>query len=205
MLPSMAYDWVSVVPAGGSTTKAATAMKEAASSGRTGGRAPRATASRPAPTPAAATTAAPHRVNSTKASGSRSDSHHGGPPAACAIAGTLIDGPATDIAIIARSETVMQAAAVQTSPRVCPVARQFRSLTVFTPQMGLSMCHRGVGAPQASRGHLRRTGSHRPDVETRPFTPVSEPGPVDSFAAGAGAGGGAAVPAAPGSAPAASS
>src|SRR5215468_770087 len=134
MLPSMAYDWVSLLPAGGSSAKAATAMNEAAISGRTGGRAPRATAIRPAATPTAAMTAAPQSVNSTKSSGRPSDTHHGGPPAGvCRIAGTLIDGPATDTAIITRSETVMQAAAVQTSPRVPPAARLVRSLTGSTP------------------------------------------------------------------------
>src|SRR5215831_4025017 len=136
MLPSMAYDCASVLPAAGSTVKAATAMNEAASSGRTGGRAPRAMAIRPAATPTAAMTAALHRVNSTKSPGRPSDTHHGGPPAGvCRMAGTLIDGPATDTAIITRSETVMQAAAVQTSPRVTPAARLVPSLTVFTPQM----------------------------------------------------------------------
>src|SRR6516165_3589419 len=138
MLPSIAYDCVSLLPAGGSTVKTATAMNEAASSGRTGGRAPRATAIRPAATPTAAMTAVPQRVNSTKSSGRPSDTHHGGPPEVCRITGTLIDGPATDTAIITRSETVMQAAAVQTSARVLPAARVVRSLTVFTPQMHMS-------------------------------------------------------------------
>jgi hypothetical protein len=45
-----------------------------------------------------------------------------------------MDGPVTDIAIITRSETVMQAAAVQTSPRGDPMARTIRLLTVFTPK-----------------------------------------------------------------------
>jgi hypothetical protein len=45
-----------------------------------------------------------------------------------------MDGPATDIAIITRSETVMQVAAVQTSPRGDPMARTIRLLTVFTPK-----------------------------------------------------------------------
>ena len=135
MLPSIAYDWVSVVPAGARTVNAAMAMNEAASSGFTGGRAPRATASRPAPTPTAARIAAAQSVNSTKSSGRPSDAHQGGPPDVCAISGTLIEGPATAMPIITRSETVMQAAAVQTSPRVTPGARKSRSLTVFTPQM----------------------------------------------------------------------
>src|SRR6516165_3604795 len=145
MLPSMAYDCASLLPAGGSTVKAATAMNEAASSARTGGRAPRATAIRPAATPTAAMTAAPHRVNSTKSSGRPTDTHHGGPPVVCRITGTLIDGPATDTAIITRSETVMQAAAVQTSPRVTPAARLVRSLTEFTPQMRVSSLRRNYG------------------------------------------------------------
>jgi hypothetical protein len=45
-----------------------------------------------------------------------------------------MDGPAADIAIIRRSETVMQAAAIQTSPRGDPMARTIRLLTVFTPK-----------------------------------------------------------------------
>src|SRR5215472_1657444 len=150
MLPSIAYDCASLLPAGGSTVNTATAMKEAAISGRTGGRAPRATAIRPAATPTAAMTAAPQRVNSTKSSGRPTDTHHGGPPAGvCLIAGTLMDGPATDTAIITRSETVMQAAAVQTSPRVSPAARVVRSLTVFTPQMRMSRLRRSHGCRPA--------------------------------------------------------
>jgi hypothetical protein len=38
------------------------------------------------------------------------------------------------MAIISRSETVMQAAAVQASPRGDPMARTIRLLTVFTPK-----------------------------------------------------------------------
>jgi hypothetical protein len=45
-----------------------------------------------------------------------------------------MEGPATDIAIISRSETVMQVAAVQTSPRGDPIVRTIRLLTVFTPK-----------------------------------------------------------------------
>jgi hypothetical protein len=45
-----------------------------------------------------------------------------------------MDGPATEMAIITRSETVMQAAAVHTSPRGDPTARTIRLLTVFTPK-----------------------------------------------------------------------
>jgi hypothetical protein len=48
--------------------------------------------------------------------------------------GTVIDGPAAETAIITRSETVMQVAAVHTSHRVPLVARVSRSLTVYTPQ-----------------------------------------------------------------------
>jgi hypothetical protein len=46
-----------------------------------------------------------------------------------------MEGPATDTKNITRSETVMQAAAVQTSPRVPPLARMIRLITVFTPQV----------------------------------------------------------------------
>src|SRR6516165_4858522 len=173
MLPSIAYDCVSLLPAGGSTVKTATAMNEAASSGRTGGRAPRATAIRPAATPTAAMTAAPQRVNSTKSSGRPSDTHHGGPPAGvCLIAGTLIDGPATDTAIITRSETVMQAAAVQTSPRVSPAARAVRSLTVFTPQTRMSRLRRSHGclAPPTDRPYRITTSEQVKASEKYPLT-----------------------------------
>src|SRR5580704_2112244 len=136
MFPSMAYDWVSVVPAAGRNVKMAMTMNETASSGRTGTRAPRETASRPAPTPIAPTTAAPHARNSAIGRPSRSENHQGGaPPGACVIAGTTMDGPATDTKNITRSETVMQAAAVQTSHRVPPLARMIRLITVFTPQV----------------------------------------------------------------------
>jgi hypothetical protein len=136
MFPSMAYDWVSVVPAAGRNTKMAMAANETASSGRTGTRAPRETASSPAPTPIVPITAAPHERSSAIGRPSLSEIHHGGPPSgAWAIGGTTIDGPATDTKNITRSETVMQAAAVQTSPRVPPLARMIRLITVFTPQV----------------------------------------------------------------------
>jgi hypothetical protein len=45
-----------------------------------------------------------------------------------------MDGPATDIANISSSETAMQTAAVQASPRGDPTARTIRLLTVFTPK-----------------------------------------------------------------------
>ena len=137
MLPSIAYDCASELPAGGSTMKTAMAIKETASSGLTRGRAPRATASRPAPTPTAATIAAPHSVKSTKSSGRPSETHQGGPPDVCAIAGSLIEGPAMAMAIIQRSETEMQAAAVQTRPRVLRVGSS-RSLTAAHSSDGSS-------------------------------------------------------------------
>jgi hypothetical protein len=49
-----------------------------------------------------------------------------------------MDGPATEITIITRSETAMQAAAIQTSRRVDPATVKFRLLTVFTPQVDAS-------------------------------------------------------------------
>src|ERR1700744_2293521 len=114
----MAYDCVSVLPAGGRNVSAAIAMNEVASSGLTPNLAPREIASRPAPTPIAPTAAAPHAVKSTQGGDRPSDTHQGGaPPGACAMAGTTMDGPATDTAITTRSEAVMQAAAVHTSPR----------------------------------------------------------------------------------------
>src|ERR1700677_2052320 len=121
MLPSMAYDWVSVVPAAGRNTKMAMATNETASSGRTGARAPRETARRPAPTPIAPSTAAPHERNSAVGRPSPSENHQGGAPSgAWAIGGTTMDGPATDTKNITRSETVMQAAAVPPRPRGSP-------------------------------------------------------------------------------------
>src|SRR3984885_3319620 len=136
MLPSMAYDCVSVVPAPGRNVKMAITRNETASNGRTGTRAPRETASRPAPTPIVPATAAPHERNRAVGLPSRSEIHQGGAPSgAWAIAGTTIDGPPTDKKNITRSETVMQAAAVQTSPRVPPLARMIRLITVFTPQV----------------------------------------------------------------------
>src|ERR1700677_3798319 len=116
MLPSSAYDFVSVDPAGGSTAKAATTMKDAMSSVPTRGRHPRATAIRPAPTPTAATTAAPHMTNRIWF-GSLSDTHHGGAPDVCTIAGTTIDGPAAETPIITISETAMQETEVQANTR----------------------------------------------------------------------------------------
>jgi hypothetical protein len=75
-------------------------------------------------------------VNSTTGSDSPRDTHQGGaPPGACAIAGTVIDGPAADTAIMTRSDTVMQEAAVQTSPRVARAPLMFLKITVVTPQV----------------------------------------------------------------------
>jgi hypothetical protein len=134
MLPSMAYDCVSVLPAGGRNVSTATAMNEPASNGLTGKRAPRESASRPAPTPIAPIAAAPQAVKSTSGRGAPRYTHQGGAPSgACAIAGTTMEGPMADIANISSSETVMQTAAVHTSPRGDPMARTIRLLTVFTP------------------------------------------------------------------------
>ena len=112
------------------------AMNETASSGRTGTRAPRETASRPAPTPIAPTTAAPHDRNSVSGLPSPSEIHQGGAPSGRVRHRRHHDGwPGDGQKNITRSETVMQAAAVQTSPRVPPLARMIRLITVFTPQV----------------------------------------------------------------------
>src|ERR1700722_1300887 len=154
----------------------AMAMNETASTGRTGSRAPRETASRPAPTPIAPTRAAPHAMKSTSGLPSPSEIHHGGaPPGACAIAGTTIDGPATDIRNITRSETVMHAAAVQTSPRVPPPARMIRLVTVLTPQVdyaSLASLRRKTGVirpyPGVVQGLVKNTVAKTKDAPAGP-------------------------------------
>src|SRR6202021_3588249 len=92
MLPAVADGCVAVVPAAGRNVKMAITMNETASSGRIGSRAPRETASRPAPTPIAPATAAPHERNRAVGLPTRSEIHPGGaPPGAGAIAGTTME------------------------------------------------------------------------------------------------------------------
>ena len=102
----------SVEPAGGSTVSTATARNAAAMTGRTGGRAPRATATRPAITPAQPSTIAAHSDTVTNVAVRCSACHHGGPPAR-RMAGTETFGPAAEITIMTSVEAAMAAAASQ--------------------------------------------------------------------------------------------
>src|SRR5213596_377109 len=72
----------SVEPAGGSTVSTVTTRNAAARIGRTGGRAPRATATRPAITPAQPSAIAIHSDTVTKVAVRCSGCHQGGPPPA---------------------------------------------------------------------------------------------------------------------------
>src|SRR5580700_10196248 len=109
----------SVEPAGGSTVSTATARNAAAMTGRTGGRAPRATATRPAITPAQPSTIAAHSDTVTNVAVRCKACHHGGPPAR-RMAGTETFGPAAEIAIMTSVEAAMAAAASQPVSRVSP-------------------------------------------------------------------------------------
>src|SRR2546430_15582286 len=88
----------SVEPAGGSTVNTATARNEAARTGRTGGRAPRATATRPAITPAQPSAIATHSDTVTTVAVRCSGCHQGGPPPGQGMAGPETFGPAAQIA-----------------------------------------------------------------------------------------------------------
>ena len=102
----------SVEPAGGSTVSTATARNAAAMTGRTGGRAPRATATRPAITPAQPSAIAAHSDTVTNVAVRCSACHHGGPPAR-RMAGTETFGPAAEITIMTSVEAAIAAAASQ--------------------------------------------------------------------------------------------
>src|SRR2546430_15495283 len=77
----------SVEPAGGSTVNTATARNEAVRTGRTGGRAPLATATTPAITPAEPSAIAAHSDTVTKVAVRGSGCHQGGPPPGRGMAG----------------------------------------------------------------------------------------------------------------------
>src|SRR5580700_6125167 len=109
----------SVEPAGGSTVSTATARNAAAMTGLTGGRAPRATATRPAITPAQPRAMAPHSDTVTNVAVRCSACHHGRPPAR-RIAGTETFGPAAEITIMISVEAAMATAANQPVRRVNP-------------------------------------------------------------------------------------
>src|SRR5262249_40565167 len=123
MLPSMPYEMVSVEPPGGSTVKTAITTKTRPSSGRTGGLAPRDTATRPVMTPAVPITAAAHSPSSTVADEKWNECHQGGPEAGWVSGGTLTDGPFTDITIMISSDRPMQAVAAQPRARPGPAGR----------------------------------------------------------------------------------
>src|SRR5271170_5871381 len=103
----------SVEPAGGSTVTTATARYAAAMTARTGGRAPRATATSPAITPAQPSAIAAHSDTVTNVAVRCSTCHQGGPPAGWRMAGTETLGPAAEIAMTMSVETAMAAAAAQ--------------------------------------------------------------------------------------------
>ena len=108
----------SVEPAGGSTVTTATARNAAAMTARTGGRAPRATATSPAITPAQPSTIAAHSDTVTNVAVRCSACHQGGLPAGWRRAGTETFGPAAEIAMMISVETAMAATASQPRRRV---------------------------------------------------------------------------------------
>src|SRR5271157_2131776 len=109
--PLAAYEMESVEPAGGSTVSTATARKAAAMTGRTGGRAPRATATSPAITPAQPRAIAAHSDTVTKVAVRCRARHQGGPPGGCRRSGTDTFGPAAEITTMTSVETAIAAAA----------------------------------------------------------------------------------------------
>ena len=116
--PLAAYEMESVEPAGGSTVSTATTPNTATRMGRTGGRAPRATAIRPAITPAQPSTIAIHKDTVTKVAVRCSGCHQGGPWPGRGVAGTETFGPAAEIAIMISVEAAMAAVASQPVRRV---------------------------------------------------------------------------------------
>jgi hypothetical protein len=108
----------SVEPAGGSTVSIVTARNAAARIGRTGGRAPRATPTRPAITPAQPSAIAVHSDTVTTVAVRCSGYHQGGPPPGRGMAGTETFGPAAEMAIMISIEAAMAAAASQPVRRV---------------------------------------------------------------------------------------
>ena len=108
----------SVEPAGGSTVTTATARNANARTARTGGRAPRATATSPAITPAQPSTIAAHSDTVTNVAVRCSACHQGGPPGARGMTGTETFGPAAEITMMISVETAMAAAASQARRRV---------------------------------------------------------------------------------------
>ena len=108
----------SVEPAEGSTVTTATARNAAAMTARTGGRAPRATATSPAITPAQPSTIAAHSDTVTNVAVRCSACHQGGLTDGLRMTGTATFGPAAETAMMMSVETAMAAAASQPSRRV---------------------------------------------------------------------------------------
>src|SRR5690349_22395416 len=106
--PLAAYEMESVEPAGGSTVSAVTARNAAARTGRTRGRAPRPTATRPAITPAQPSAIAAHSETVTNVTVRCSACHHGRCPAR-GMRGTVTLGPAADRTIMTSTAAVMAA------------------------------------------------------------------------------------------------
>ncbi len=115
-----AYEIASVEPAEGSTVTTATARNAAAMTARTGGRAPRATATSPAITPAQPRAIAAQSDPVTNVAVRCSACHQGGPPAAPGMTGTDTFGPAAEIPMMMSIETAIAAAASQPMRRVSP-------------------------------------------------------------------------------------
>src|ERR1044071_5281013 len=103
----------SVEPAGGSTVSTATTPNTATRMGRTGGRAPRATAIKPAITPAQPRAIATHRDAVTKVAVRGSGCHQGGPWPGRGMAGTETFGPPAEITIMISAEVAMATVASQ--------------------------------------------------------------------------------------------
>ena len=87
-------------PAGGSTAKTAATASAVPTSQRTGRRAPRATATSPAPMPAVPVMTATHSATVTSPTAGCSGIHHGGPAAGAGNPTTALLGPATETAIM---------------------------------------------------------------------------------------------------------
>src|SRR2546421_2298211 len=124
--PLAAYEMESVEPAGGSTVSAVTARNAAARTGRTRGRAPRPTATRPAITPAPPSAIAAHSETVTNVAVRCNACHHGRCPAR-GMRGTVTLGPAADRTIMIRTAAVMAATENQPASRVSPVRSGGRS------------------------------------------------------------------------------
>src|ERR1700733_9564008 len=110
----------SVEPAEGRTVTTATARNAPARTARTGGRAPRATATSPAITPAQPSAIAAHSDTVTNVAVRCSACHHGGLTDGLRITGSEPFGPAPGIEMLMSVETAIAASASQPSRRVGP-------------------------------------------------------------------------------------